>query len=1003
MDNKTIFVKTRKGEDELHGKTSQLPGDLKRALLMVDGSSTFSEISKRAAPSMRASLGETLEQLARTGFIQDKDMVGKTPRIAVPPKMSVPGKMAVPSKMAKPQETKPDDEDAGELDFLTGFPVSPPEKPAIVPDNAKSLIDQTDEKSRRRWEAEKYKDEDIIARKEAEDKKRKAEQDAARIREETARRARQEAEAIRLKAEQEARKLREELNVPKLETGTDAAQKLEEAIRAQQQGAEAKRMAPEQKAKASREGNEPGKSKSELDTQQRLDAAIIEQQLAAEAVRLLTEKQARKEHDDLETARLKIEQEAKLRLEAATRERERAEAARIKAEQEAAQILLEMELAKQKAEQEAKARLEAEAKARLEAEAKARLEAEAKALARIKAEEEARLREAAELLARQEREEIAREAAKRAAEARQAAERASKGVENLPLVGGAEGFAFDQFQIDEPQNLAVPRKDDQPKKGAAKDAIALDAFQIDEQLPAEQAKARQPVQRSGPAQPAAAASESAKSRQDNEQENREEQDIENDAEVSALADAIARADDQTREIADAEAKVSADAEQRETLKANKAQATLLDDYSVPEPRRVERPVRVERVRRKPFSWGKLVGFVFKLGVFLVILLAAVLFIIPYTLPMRDYMPKVQQLLSARLHQPVHLGSLSGRILPMPRLDLGEIYIGDAKQFQAVDAQINFDLMGLFIDEKPISSVDFHGVKVRGPWVRDVSGWLQQLASQAQYPVSQITISQGTLDADVFQLNAVEANLNFDPAGKFIRGNISAEGGKYTMDLIAVPASRFETTITVHDSALPLLPNWWFDELVAKGELTKDQLVVKNFDAKILGGGVQGNAIIDWRSGWNAQGTMNAKAIVMQNISKLLDGKFDGLARFKANAADLAGFADSVSLDGSFKSGGGLLSGMDIVETARLHSKEHLPGGRTRYDQLVGDIAYADGAYHFSQVKVDADVMETTASFDIDKQQLSGKMSVKLSLHDTMAPVTLQIGGTTDSPTLVYPH
>jgi hypothetical protein len=98
MDNKTIFVKTRKGEDELHGKTSQLPGDLKRALLMVDGSSTFSEISKRAAPSMRASLGETLEQLARTGFIQDKDMVGKTPRIAVPPKMSVPGRWPFPAR-----------------------------------------------------------------------------------------------------------------------------------------------------------------------------------------------------------------------------------------------------------------------------------------------------------------------------------------------------------------------------------------------------------------------------------------------------------------------------------------------------------------------------------------------------------------------------------------------------------------------------------------------------------------------------------------------------------------------------------------------------------------------------------------------------------------------------------------------------------------------------------------------------------------------------------------
>ena len=237
------------------------------------------------------------------------------------------------------------------------------------------------------------------------------------------------------------------------------------------------------------------------------------------------------------------------------------------------------------------------------------------------------------------------------------------------------------------------------------------------------------------------------------------------------------------------------------------------------------------MRREPFAWGKLVGFVFKLGVFLLVLLAAVLFIVPYVLPMRDYMPKVQQLLSARLHQPVHLGNLSGRILPMPRLDLGEIYLGDAKQFQAVDAQINFDLMGLFTDAKPISSVVFHGVKVRGPWVRNVAGWLQQLASDNQYPVRRMVISNGTLDADAFQLTGVEGNLDFDPAGKFTQADLRAESGKFSMDLMAAPGNKFQTTITVRNAALPLLPNWSFDELVAKGELSNDELLIRNFDAR----------------------------------------------------------------------------------------------------------------------------------------------------------------------------
>ena len=38
---------------------------------------------------------------------------------------------------------------------------------------------------------------------------------------------------------------------------------------------------------------------------------------------------------------------------------------------------------------------------------------------------------------------------------------------------------------------------------------------------------------------------------------------------------------------------------------------------------------------------------------------------------------------------------------------------------------------------------------------------------------------------------------------------------------------------------------------------------------------------------------------------------------------------------------------------------------------------------------------------IAKQQLSGKMNVNLSMQDTAAPVDLQMGGATDSPTLRY--
>ena len=368
------------------------------------------------------------------------------------------------------------------------------------------------------------------------------------------------------------------------------------------------------------------------------------------------------------------------------------------------------------------------------------------------------------------------------------------------------------------------------------------------------------------------------------------------------------------------------------------------------------------------------------------------------------MPKAEQMLSARLHQPVHIGRLSGRILPMPRLDVGEIYIGDAKQFQADEAKINFALIGIFTDEKPVTSIEFQGVKVRGAWLTNVSEWLQKMANEEMYPISRMVFSQGTVDADLFELTGIEGTLDFDPGGKFTQTNLRANAGKYALGISVNPEDRLQVTLSVHGSALPLLPNWTFDELTAKGELNKNELMISNFDGRLLGGTLQGNASINWHAGWRAQGALNAKMINMQNFSKLLDGNVEGSARFKMTSLDLKGLADSVTLDGGFSSKDGTISGLEIVKTARTRSKENLPGGRTRYDGLTGVVSYANGVYRFNQMKINASGLTAIAVFEVDaKQQLSGKMNVSLSLPDTGPPVDLQIDGSMSSPTLVFAH
>ncbi len=964
MDNKTIFIKTKKGMDEMQGRTTHLPGDIKRALLMVDGDSTFAEISKRAAPSLRSSLPDLFQELLKSGFIQDKDQ--SQSRNGNIPKMSIPVKIATPQKnQAAGRE--------GELDFMSGFAGSR-SVPSDESAKAKMLKAEAEENIELEIEAAKY--------------------------------ARQE--AVLLQAEQEeARKAREASAAAQSRAEQEARAKLEHAENARKQ---AERLQEEQEALQIRIKLDAAREKAEAAARLRVDPApSIPMGIEADAVRvreeaeriIRLEREAREREERARRAREEAE-----RLEREARERE--ELAR-KAREEAERIIRQEREAREREELARKAREEAERIIRQEREVREREELARKA------------REEAERIIRLEREEQARKEAlvrdevQRLLRQEQQEREAKPPEPTVPASGESSGewglFSFDTFQVDDPLYTSeshIDRKTGKKEAPAAQNArpaaatpsgksgtFAFDEFQIEEPpLPVEKNRAGQSgaTQKSArPAQVDRPLPSAGKPVPTQEQIQRAKQ------ERKAAQDQAAK------KIAEDQARVWAQAEQR-ALESARVEASLPGKQLSMADAPSARPAMAVRARRKQFSFGKLAGLVFKLGLFLLILIAGALFIIPYVVSTREYLPKAEQLLSTKLHQPVHVGSLSGRILPTPRLEVGEIYIGDAKQMQIKVAQINFSFTGLFTDVKPVSSVELQQIKVRGGWLADASGWLQQMANEVKYPVSRMLISKGTLDADAFVLADIEGELDFGANGIFTQGELHANGGKYDLVINPSPQNKLNIALTVSNSALPLLPNLAFEVLTAKGEINNDDLSIGNFDGQLLGGAVQGNADIIWRSGWVVQGALNAKRIDMQKLSKLLDGNADGAVRFRMAAPDLGKLNDSAAVDGSFNSSDGTISGLEIADTARKLSRENLPGGRTHYDTLSGNFSFDDGVYHFKQIKIAGNALSATAAFDADtaKQQLSGKIAVSLSLPGrTAAPVELKLGGAIDSPTLVY--
>ncbi len=1129
MDTKTIFVLTPKGEEEVSHKTSLLYGDIKRALSMIDGVSTFAEISKRAAPSLRTILAELVKELLTGGFIQDKSRVGFSAKIVVPPKAAPAAPISAPPKQEQADS---------ELDFTTIMRAPSAEilraeaakvqaemlakqqaeqqklKAEQEAAKAKQLVDaenarkaaehearvkaaaDAEAKSKQEAEARAKQEAEVRARKEAEEKARKEAEEKARkeaeekARKEAEEKARKEAEEkARKEAEEKARKEAEEK--ARKEAEEKARKEAEEKARkeaeekARKEAEEKARKEAEEKArkeaeeKARKEAEE--KARKEAEEKARKEAEEKARKEAEEKARKEAEEKARKEAEEKarkeaeEKARKEAEEKAK--LEAESKARAQAEFARLKAEQEAEKVRKEAELAKQKADAEA-ARFKAEeeaAKSREEAErikreaelaaAKAKEEAErikkeAEAAAALaKAEVEAKSREEAErikkeaeaaaALAKAEAERIKQEADEQAKVLEEATRKAQAEAEAARLKAeeeaarvraeleaarlkleqeaiaraeaetarlAAEHIAAqalvlaEQQKLQEMEKLAVQAREEEkirakrhalaaastqirdtpydtskPPSALKLDAINLDALEIKPEHTENHSKADKAkevvVGLSAEELKAQEAALKAKEEALKQQAKK--------AEEARLAEEAAG-----KKLADAQAKAWAEAEQRaaQAAKSHVEHLAQQSAQSAQAKQQQEKNLKATMNKRKPLPWGGIAAA-------LLLLAVAAVFIVPMALNTRNYADNLEAQLSKELGQPVHIGKLSLRILPTPQVVLGEIYIGEIKQIKAQQVQLDMSFGALFGAVKSVDKVEVQGGELNSNGLLSVPDWLEKMAADSSHPIHQIVFSGMKVTAEAVQFNDIDGTVDFASNGKIDSAVLHAMGGKYTLELKAASQGKFAATFNLRKAALPLLPNWNFDDMTAKGELTRDGLKMTEFDSRIAGGVLQGDATIEWKNGWSAVGSLNAKTVSLSSISKLLEGDMDGVGRYKMQADSLANLTDSVSLDGTFAVQKGMFNGVDIVETARLHSKDHLPGGRTHFDQMDGALVYSGNVYRFKSIKVINSVMNATGNVDIAKQQLSGRLSARLSITEGMGPVDLQLGGVTDNPNL----
>jgi len=915
-------------------EVSGMSGDMKRVLLLIDGNSNFEHVIKRAPPSLRGDLREIIQRLLDAELIADKS------------KSKVELKIVNP-RMIAPQLTDPGEE----LDFTSMF------KAPSAEDLAAEAVRQKEREASRLKAVEAAQlQAATIARQQAEvaakvEAEAKVKQEAV---ERQAAEARAKAEAAaRLRAEQEAARIKAQLEA--------VAKSRRDAEEQARRNTEDSRLKAEQEAaRVKAELEAAAKAKREAEVRARQEAAAAEK-AKAEKVRRKAEEEAARIQAELEAAKARAEAEAKALAEERSRiKAEEEAAARAKAEEERQQR--EAEAARIKAEEEAATRAKAE-------EERQQREAEA-ARIRIKAEEEAATRAKAE----EERQQREAEAARIKAE-EEAAARAKAEETHIIDKEAAQPQSEFAFKIDlEGLKDVMPapvmvEQDNQPEsKVEMPQTISIEPGQQEIVQPAE------PEERKI-AQPDIGA-EMARLK------------AEQDAQQFRAAQA-AKEEEEAQRLAAEQATAWADAEQRATQQRKLETEQAAIQAALAQAKAQQKAAG--RGRHKSVSPMKLLGGL--LGLILILI-----FVLPLFWPMEKYISPIEQRISARLGQPVTVGGLKASLLPLPKIEISRLVVGANRELQVENVALRFDPFSFFFADKVINEVSLQGVTVEGKSLEQVMTRLQGLSGESGFILRRVNVQNLQIRTAGFSLPTLSGNAQFDN-GAFARLVLHDENEKMHAELKPV-AGRWQIAFGIRENTLPLLPWVTFGDFNAIGEIGAGEAVFSELDAHAYGGIWSGRGRLSWNKEWRAEARINAKTMELDKMFAQygISGELFADGSVSAKSGSLAGLANTLRVEANFEAKRGVINGIDVVETARLLSRDHLAGGRTHFDQLSGSALLEDHILHLRQLRIESGMLNASGAFNVSEDgQLAGNFNSEIKMREGNNPLVLS--GTLKEPKL----
>jgi uncharacterized protein involved in outer membrane biogenesis len=407
------------------------------------------------------------------------------------------------------------------------------------------------------------------------------------------------------------------------------------------------------------------------------------------------------------------------------------------------------------------------------------------------------------------------------------------------------------------------------------------------------------------------------------------------------------------------------------------------------------------------KWLKRSGLV--IGVLLLMLA-----LVPLFVSLDDSIPTIEQEVSARLGEPVRIGSLRAAGLPLPHLTVSGIAVGEAEDIKVGKVTVTPDLWTLLEPTKVIKSIEIDGLVLTRNAVDRIPAWLPSDATGGGSPqpaavrVEVIKLDDAIIELDNVVLGPFDARLNLSAVGNLESASLVARDG--TLRAIVKPQqSGYLIDASAKAWQLPFGPKIRLEELHARGIATPMGASFSDVNAKLYGGTATGRLVVGWQKGLQLRGSGTIHQVEIAPLLQALDkpqsmsGRLSARPTFSANAASAGQILEALRLDTPFEVEGGVLHGVDIRKAATLIGEEGDKSGATRFDELSGRLRIERGTRRLTGLNIVSGTLSAVGNVTISPQdELSGRLNTSIKAASVAAvSATLNVSGTLESP-LLYP-